>query len=344
MRILYYPTISIPDSEWLRRTLLYSEGVASIVPFQYAYRLDSDPLMYELKQSGFYRALEPFDIADRESFKREAKRLVNRWSRRRKTNLKQHLNDGKTIKMSVYHQKLFPELMGELDKNNLIIRNEPESISIEYCFGIAYLKLLASYMAAENDYIPGTDKRTHQSRYYPYTRHDKAQLVGALSLVEALPAPSKEVQIGDIIEFKTYRQQEFKRFVDYIESMERELSNSTPEDIPDLLQRHTRNIGEEIAYLRSLFDISKIKYTPFSLDSLIEIVTEIAPIAGGIIMAAGPQISLDPRQVATGAGLYFAVDMLKYGIRRIRNYSKFVKAANSSSLSYVFYAEKKFGY
>src|SRR5262249_8324417 len=64
--VLYYPTISIPDSWWLRQALLYFDKVASIVPQTMTWGGESldtliplTPELQFLQQEGIFRPISP---------------------------------------------------------------------------------------------------------------------------------------------------------------------------------------------------------------------------------------------------------------------------------------------
>jgi len=58
--ILYYPTIDIQDSEWLRNAVLYWDEICSIVPFE-QYQGFSPELQY-LQERNLYRAIYPQEL------------------------------------------------------------------------------------------------------------------------------------------------------------------------------------------------------------------------------------------------------------------------------------------
>ena len=55
--ILYYPTINIQDSAWLRNAVLYWDEVSSIVPYE-DYPNFSPEVLF-LQRSGVYKAVYP---------------------------------------------------------------------------------------------------------------------------------------------------------------------------------------------------------------------------------------------------------------------------------------------
>ena len=58
--ILYYPTIDIQDSTWLRNALLYWDNISSIVPYEnYS---DFSPELLYLQECGIYKPVFPQDL------------------------------------------------------------------------------------------------------------------------------------------------------------------------------------------------------------------------------------------------------------------------------------------
>ena len=60
--ILYYPTIQIKSSKWIKRTILYWDVIGSIVPYDFDYPQYCLDDMLLLRDYGAYRPYHPEDL------------------------------------------------------------------------------------------------------------------------------------------------------------------------------------------------------------------------------------------------------------------------------------------
>jgi hypothetical protein len=65
-KLLYFPYINLPNTDWTVRTLLYYEKVGSIVPddFFYAPEKNYDPFMLELVKQELVFPINPISQLD----------------------------------------------------------------------------------------------------------------------------------------------------------------------------------------------------------------------------------------------------------------------------------------
>lgn len=68
-KYLYYPTMSLPNTQWLKRVLLYSDEIASIVPYELQRNVNYD---FELlKDYEEFKMLSPESHLWDEEFEKE---------------------------------------------------------------------------------------------------------------------------------------------------------------------------------------------------------------------------------------------------------------------------------
>ena len=64
-KLLYYPYINLPETNWTVRVLLYYDEVGSIVPQQYFYAPEEyNPYMRNLIQEGLVNPINPIEVLD----------------------------------------------------------------------------------------------------------------------------------------------------------------------------------------------------------------------------------------------------------------------------------------
>jgi hypothetical protein len=150
--LLYFPTINIPTDSWLYSALLYSDKVASIVPYydlndnHYSdtikYLIDEqqyEPIFYgKFKLNGFYepyREFEDFFVRTIES--EDFQNIVNR--------NKSIAND---FFMDLYKAKV-THLRSVLEANDLIIQNfeNKETVQVEETTALFLMSLMAQYFS-----------------------------------------------------------------------------------------------------------------------------------------------------------------------------------------------------
>ena len=64
--ILYYPNIGLPNDIWLRKTLLYTDEISSIVPYDLTEQFDNNSEL--LMGEGIFKPLSPEEFLDNEQY------------------------------------------------------------------------------------------------------------------------------------------------------------------------------------------------------------------------------------------------------------------------------------
>ncbi|MFD2171030.1 DUF6236 family protein [Tumebacillus lipolyticus] len=241
--IIYYPTISIPDRAWLKRTLLYSRQIGSIVPFgsDYFYKgLSNEPDIEYLINEGQFRAFNPQDFLYRgdfrlrENFEHEFFEFLTSpqyslWKRRyggfkRATkgsrtvlhNEKAKWIERRAVKNLIHESKLLPEVKEALESISKLSGVENDGWhEIDENIATVFVGLMAKYIGLEAGFTPATHSQVHEKILFDAINgdHDIAKPAIMVSLRNCLPTPAPHVSIRDIVAFKRNRKDELAHFL-----------------------------------------------------------------------------------------------------------------------------------
>ncbi|WP_194542194.1 DUF6236 family protein [Paenibacillus sp. FSL W7-1279] len=325
--IMYYPSIAIPDGNWLRKSLLYWDEVSSIVPRTVEYDLySSNHLIAELKNEGHYRPIYPDQIMNSEYFNDFEKECIDKIKNYRKkfdnpnyrANFRPdpiQLHTEKLInKYDIHRDKMSYRIM-QLLKREELISSSDDWMSFDNELATLYMSVLAKYSALNdvNFTVIGTDKIAAINSIYPVKRLSKKPWsykspVVNLSL-NILPTPCDDVSYKKIMNFKMKYRDELLAFRNIINEFENQISNCETEfemkeksiNFKEMIERGTR---EAMSMLKG----SGINFFLSSLRSIINLKspTMIATYTGIV----GQRISdLHPAVSLAGIGIAGAVDI-----------------------------------
>ena len=156
--ILYYPTINIQDSAWLRNAILYWDEVSSIVPYE-NYPDFSPELLY-LQELGVYKAVYPRELFFSEFAEDFCSAIVKRisaYDRSRVKNIKNGIQNGRVrvhknkiyapaLHELIHYRKLPPQLLDYFeDKRFINDYNTDGWMEIDSKIAQIYMRTLAEY-------------------------------------------------------------------------------------------------------------------------------------------------------------------------------------------------------
>ncbi|WP_078596327.1 DUF6236 family protein [Evansella clarkii] len=235
-QMLYYPKIILPV-DWMKKTMLYSDKIASIHPMNVSGIIKDKEEemalanMEYLESEGIYEYIRPEDL-DWKIFKNLLKDLQsimdqdNSLKYARENFRKQH-----NI-YEIFRSKMSEDITRYLFENDLarINKENLNSIIVEGNVGLLYMSLLAQHTTSEKrDYTTSTNKIEYQNILFE--RSDSLYKDYNLNLViENLPTPSSTTSLEDIIAFKKERRDELLLFRRYINDWVDKI-NSNPSNI-----------------------------------------------------------------------------------------------------------------
>lgn len=360
-KILYYPTISIPDNKWIRQAVLYWDEVSSVVPYSEDYRIleslkDTD--RGALLDRGIYTPMRPdvlienFDSDFREQMNEEIIEAINHSSfrsvqrhenqiiQRQTTNI--HINKVKASYSNIHEDKITSRLFQLLEEKGLA-RYNPESHWIEFERTTAnlYMSVLARYLAGvdENDTTIGTNRPAYNGLNFIKSKNENYKSLIDLNLGNLFPSPKKDVSIETILKFKDKRSDELKRFQLLVSEFQLNLVKS---ETKEELLYHSMSFERAIqGGVKDLMDTLNDERISFSLDTLKTFVNPDSPTLlatiGSIVNFHAGFINVPIDLTVLGISAIAAIQIGSKAVNQ-RNFER--REARNSPVAYLYYAER----
>lgn len=224
-KILYYPYINLPKTDWTLRVLLYYENIGSIVPQEYFYdpQRNYEPFMLELVRNMLVQPINPMEVLDNpwgvtkpflehiEKNKSKIEKAQNRFSR---IGAKPKYSD-KFRGARIHSDKFDENIFYSLTELGLAKKEEGHWYSVETKTADQLMKFLATIVSAKTERLPTTDYV--RPRFYNKD-NIKRQRKRETILENLIPFP-EQLNIDKLLRFKerhTNLLQAFKNRVELI--------------------------------------------------------------------------------------------------------------------------------
>jgi hypothetical protein len=334
--LLYYPTIDIPNSDWLASALLYTDKVSSILPGD---RHDdpkySDAIKF-LVDNGQYKPVFIKEILNKregEIWNLEHVFLENVYTILRKKDIGK-----KSVKMSsgglshVYSSKMTFVIEQHLISNK-IGSKKGETIEMDEELAFFYMGLLAQYVAKismDDLVIPSTDQESHENIAFGLAK-DKVEAFHFI-LKNCLPVPAPDTTLEEIVALKMKRRSELIGFRQFLKKVQDEIGKaSTPEEIREIQIDTKESIEKGLADLNKVIKDGKIKTIFSTFSSLIKFEK---PKIFSSLPAIGLTTALNPYVgVATG--------LVSVGGEMVSSYLSKQEKVDNSEFAYLFRARQE---
>jgi hypothetical protein len=321
--ILYYPTISIPNSSWLRQALLYFDKVASIVPSVVYYpREVREPLVHltssieYLQKEGVFRRIPPEFLFLRGGGKviwKRAHRLTDEFmeaidSKPFKRLLDANKHSHKFVKL--HKSKLEGtnfnlNITEYLLKKNLIKFDDQypqyggEWFRVEENTALLYMSLLAQALADIDKEltVTGTDRREYERLVYDETSQHNGFACLDTRFINVLPIPRADVPFAKIVGFKQKRRDELRHFQQQIDELQRQLSAATEQkEIKEILLHFSDSLKDGLSELTQALHEGKIATIMGSFKCLMNVKSPTAWVSAisAVALLAGVHIAAAP--------------------------------------------------
>lgn len=331
---LYFPFISVPDSKWVIKTLLYWDRLASIVPTDF---IDNpglhSPFMQSLVTEGLVDQIFPgahlFQINDFEDI--FINYIEQKLRQRRKGRLFQLITQGKIYSKRVpVHIEKMGNLAPWLEQNNLARKMDYSWYEVEDWVAAPFMAYLANVLGSleEVNAAPVTDS-VNLSRYYQVFskgRQNQSAIPREYILDHLLPVPDGDVSLDSLVRFKQDYGHLLPQLRNKIETYSVELATITNDE-----ERRGR---ADTIILDCKEDIEEIKES-MSLSWGKIVLSSLIPLLG----AGGAMYVTDPHQnaiAASAAGLSF----LAASYQAISNV-QMPNNLETKPLAYLAFAEKQ---
>lgn len=274
--LLYYPTIDIPKIEWLYSGLLYSDKIASIVPFNSTndeqfpdtlkYLVDKD----QYKPIFIQKVLSQYDNAFKE-FEDYFMTTVSSNEFKNKNSQKTNITGDHFEEL--YNQKLTYKINDYLKANDLIKQKKDGTIVTDEMVALFYMGVLAQYVSKvekKDLIIPSTDDKRYENIAFQISENKTPAF--NLILDNCLPVPIENTSLEAIIDFKVKRREELIEFRKFISKTQDKLRKANSEDeVKEILIDTTETMEKGISDLEKFYKDSSIKTFFTSFESLLKL-------------------------------------------------------------------------
>ncbi|QGM29320.1 hypothetical protein GI482_02425 [Bacillus sp. N3536] len=260
-KILYFPTINIPKSQWLMSALFYWDKVGSIVPLDFLERPHRlDKYMRELVHAELIEQVVPeqylgsipnlrkgfLDYIDNNPVFNHISGLGNMGL----------IGNGRLIQStSLIHMGKLDDIGEELVRRGLATKQRGPWYSVESYTASNYMTYLATLLGTVTDYTPVTNSYKELSNFLeiPKKHNNRKALkeqLRARVLEKILPVPSVIDDPYDIFRFKEKHYDELRRFRNYIEDFILNLETFPDDLVDEKIKYFVSNSEDEIKYIK----------------------------------------------------------------------------------------------
>lgn len=351
--ILYYPTIDVPPSSWLRQALLYWDEVSSIVPKDY----ENNPLIkfspeveFLISEKEFapihpeelvfneinhhaYREFETefLEIVGSDDYK---KFLAKNYYGASKGNVEQRYWS------EIHSNKTSNTIYYTLEEKQLARPSSKQSwYEFETNTALLYMSLLAKHLAGiqKNPTIIGTGFSIYESLNFKAPSKSEGELVTNLSLNNLLPVPIDNVPFEAILDFKRKRKANLVRFRKILLNYDKQLSSAeSPENIRDIVADFKEELTLGIADLQNALKSSKITSSLRTIKSLLAFSKYPIVVAAGTYAEQKLKLPTGSLSISTTA----ITGLIEFGCNYIEKRSERGGIVQESAFSYVYDAQQ----
>jgi kae1-associated kinase bud32 len=207
-KLLYYPYINLPRTDWTLRTLLYYDNIGSIVPREYFYdpERNYDEFMLELVRSELVTPIDPINTFDNpwevtrpflqlvENNQEKLRTAQNRF----RQGLRGNMHIDKFSKANIHADKFDENIFYGLEQLGLAEKTDERWYSVEQRTANNLMHFLATLISAKTDRLPTTDYiRTSYDRQTFNQERRKRETI----LTSLIPFPD-EIDMRKLLNFK----------------------------------------------------------------------------------------------------------------------------------------------
>lgn len=354
--ILYYPSINIPDTNWLKYALLYWDEVSSIVPEPLIISREFSPDINYLIQEEQFRPIHPEELTFHpggwdalRNFENEFKEVVlsdgfqkllnvgpypqYRWRRNPIYNEEQ-------TNFRIHRNKTTRDILDFLSERGLA-SNEfdyeyHEWLKFEEKTAMLYMSILAKYLAAinpENTTI-GTNMKSYEKFNFHRPGIEDVSPAISLKLQQLIPTPKQSVSLQEIISFKRRRQDNLIHFRRLITDFQLQISNSTSlGELEEAIINFKEELHLGVRDLKATMKDAGLLHNSKTFTALLPLIGSAAVDSTGFIT----QISELNIPLTGLGGAYSAIKLVPHFIER-RNQRR--EEMRNSPFSYLIQAER----
>ena len=344
--ILYYPTISIPTSDWLRRSLLYWDEIGSIVPMDYEENtlIPYSPDIQYLKAEEEFRPFRPEKLAySWEKSQELAKELVSIIETPKFQNLLPR-REMRLLHSRIHRDKVSGNVVDYLERWGLAQRDQDDWdwIRFENRTALLYMAILAKYLADEDSMatVPGTDIQEYESLIFEAMLPSDGFACLTTNYLNMVPVPREDVPLSDIVKFKRKRRSELLEFRQQINEFYRSLrACQSKSDANDIAATFSEKITKELNNLKAVMDDSRLATIVGSLKTIIKLDSPALWATAGVMVGQATQVANVPIQWSVvGIGILGAIEIASF-LSDKRNEQR--ATLRDSPFAYLYHAQRE---
>lgn len=344
---LYYPTISIPTGSWLRRTLLYWDEIASIVPQDWEQKtlIPFSPDIEFLQAENEFRPVRPDLLVMQgpwkniQAFEEELKARIQA------TAFQHYLQDQRQVDARIHVDKVSGSFFDDFLRPAGLARkddSDPDWFLFERRTALLYMSCLARYLAEidREAATPSTDLPIYERLSLDALDPQEGFTCVDIQLRKMLPVPREDVSLSDILHFKRRRRQELLRFRELLDELHSSLANAESKaDIRDASVSTAEKLERGIQDLKALLDDSRLATLASTLKSIISVKSPTLWAAIGVDAGQATRIADLPLGWTTaGIGVLGTIEIAHH---LIDSRNKKRATLRDSPFAYAYHAEKE---
>lgn len=360
--LLYYPTIDVPNNEWLRGAILYTDKIASISPFKGIDDNRVSETMKSLFDKGLYEPISVFEGIDiqQPEYKEFEAAFLNAisteefdvYKKKRKKNDRLSYD---YRNYELYIQKISHNILDILKDKKLFTEDSSKRMLFDRKTAFLYMSMLSDYIAKvqrrvkKNHVIPATDDPEIEAMTYKFGADPKEINAYEIVFNDCLPKPKENVTIEDIIEFKKEREHELANFRKEIEAIEKVIRDAKGDEylISQIREGTREKLFSSVKTLRKEMRKAKMDSRISSFSTLAtfkpgDIIPTVSSVGSAGLLGTGASELIqnvgEPniKSIFTvGAGLVLLI------VTSVAAYYKRNLDTSNNALSYLYFAKKK---
>lgn len=341
-KILYYPTIDIPNENFLRYAVLYWDKVSTIVPdvLWESRKNDISKEVTYLYNEGVFVPTDPERILLSGDYSESAEMLHSEFTSIIESDEFKHLVGERffsenTISslppdsLAILHRaKASAGIYSFLHDAGLAYFPNDDWVIVEVNAGLIYISLVAKYLAdIDRDMtVVGTDIKMYERLNFSRTSRNNGIPVIDFNLLNVLPVPNPDTSFSQILDFKRKRNDELQRFSIELSEFERNISGAnTTFELRGITYEFSTRIKSAAEDLEKAMTDQSIMYGLKSVGALIS----ISALAESII---SNDVNTPFIPITVGANL---IQLL---IEYIGNRYQAKNTIRDNAFSYIYYA------
>jgi hypothetical protein len=346
--ILYYPTMSIPNDDWLRQALLYFDQIASIIPRGATDEEQNEllalltPDMRYLKDEGVFKPVSPDSLWEEQNWA-VANTMIEEFRIRRLL----IPDEEKRQFVKVHRGKLTGTIFDLLAQQGVVkidvpINKWPEAkwYYVEERTALLYMSVLAKYLADKdiNAVVPGTDRHDYERLAYG-SSEATALPVTQIHLRKILPVPGPTATVREILTFKRKHETELLQYRASVNRLQQDISRAThQEEIRETLVQYDEYQRREVAALAEALEGHGLATIFGSVKSFIK--TSSPAFWGPAAVAVGFATAVHAIPVTFTIGALTAVGAIDVSAYLVDRHSEKRATLRDSAFSYIYEATK----